>query len=190
MTRVLAAMFFWLIASVACAQQPLDDLGTAPTGYTWFAPGNAGAAVLKPDGWFTRFESNSGTDALFVTKENIATSGRYETGLSLNLVHGVKGKTGRTASQYAIAFLAKALEGNEELGAFGGPSGDTLAVGLRFRNRKIDRVIHYYLIANDSRDTLHIFMFEAPSGQWDGAWKIGEPIFRNLRVIYPGTGRE
>lgn len=184
MRRIL--LLLALVFAPCVGAERLSSLGTPPPGYAWFGSKESGVAVLKPDGWFTKAESQQGTDALFVAKEDLNSRGRFETGLSLNALRGVKQKTGLSASQYAYAFLAKSLEGNEELMSFGGPADGTMTIGLRFRNRGLDKVIHYYLVASDSRDTLHIFMFEAPSKEWDAAWRVGEPIFRNLRIVYPG----
>jgi hypothetical protein len=176
----IALLFFPLLAF---AQQV--ELGPPPAGYAWYSAPDADVFVLRPDGWFTKSESESGTSGLFVSKEDIATGGRFETGLTLNFVRGVKHKTGLTSSQYAIAFLSKALDGNEELTSFAKPGNGMLSIGLRLKNEHLGKVIHYFLVANDKVDTLHIFSFEAPIAEWEGAWKIGEPVFRNLRLVFP-----
>lgn len=186
MKRLLLASLLALALVPPSSAERLSSVGAPPPGYSWFAPADVGAVVLKPDGWFTKSESRQGTDSLFVAKEDLNARGRFETGLSLNVIHGVAQKTGLSPSKYAFAFLSKALEGNEELLAFGGPSDGTMTLGLRFRDGRIDKVIHYYLVASDSRDSLHIFMFEAPSREWDAAWRVGETIFNKLRVVFPG----
>ena len=183
MKKFIAILMLLTLSSVAYAQR-VSSFGHAPDGYSWFSPKDGGAAVLKPDGWFTRFESKNGTDALFISKEDIAASGEFQTGLSLIFVHGVQAKTGMTSSKYAVSFLSKALEGNEELMAFGTPGKGMTTIGLRLKNKKLDKVIHYYLVANDVGDTLHIFMFESPAQDWDSAWTLGEPMFRNLRLLF------
>ncbi len=184
MKNAFAALLLLLVSSPLHAQR-MNSLRPPPAGYTWFTPSNAGAAVLRPDGWFTKSESKNDTDSLFVSKEDIDAAGEFRTGLSLNFVHGVKAKTGLSPAQYAYTFLSKALDGNEELKAFGGPSDGMVSIGLRIRNKRLGKVIHYYLVANDAGDTLHIFMYEAPAEEWEAAWKTGEPIFRNLVLVFP-----
>lgn len=184
MIKFIAILLAISLSAPAYAQR-VRSLGPPPSGYSWFSPRDAGAAVLKPDGWFTKAESKEDTHSLFISKEDIAAAGEFQTGLSLNLIHDVKRKTGLPPSKYAYAFLSKALEGNEELTSFGGPSNGMMSFGLRLKNSRLDRIIHYYLVANDAGDTLHILMFEAPIAEWESAWRLGEPMFRNLRLVFP-----
>lgn len=185
MKKFIAILILIVLSALACAQR-VTSYGPTPPGFSWYEAPNAEAVVLKPDGWFIKTESKNGTGALFISREDISTSGEFQTGLSLNLVHGVQSKSGLPSSKYAIGFLSKILEGNEELMSFANPDNNgMMSLGLRLRNKKLDKVIHFYLIANDIRDTLHIFMFESPAQEWDSAWKIGEPMFRNLRLIFP-----
>ena len=184
MKKFIAIFILVMLSSLSHAQTE-RNYGPAAAGYTWFEAKDAGAAALKPEGWFAKVESKNGTGALFITKEDIDSSGKFETGLSLNFVRGVRATTGLTSSKYAISFLSKALEGNEELTSFGTPGKAMTTIGLRVKNKKLDKVIHYYLVANDAGDTLHIFTFESPAQDWDSAWALGEPMFRNLRLLFP-----
>ena len=43
------------------------------------------AAFLKPSGWFYREETQPGTLAVFITKEDISKVGEFQTGMSLNV---------------------------------------------------------------------------------------------------------
>lgn len=165
--------------------QRVTSLKPAPAGYSWYSDADAGATLLKPDGWFVKTEVKDDTNALFISKEDIAVSGEFQTGLSLNLLHGVKKKTGVSSTRYAVSFLSKALEGNEELMSFANPANGMTSIGLRIKNQHLAKVIHYYLVANDADDSLRIFMFESPTENWDAAWKIGEPMFRNLILVFP-----
>ena len=142
--------------------------------------------MLKPDGWFTRTDFENGTSALFVSKQDISAGGQFDTGLSLNFVTDVKRKSGLRASQYAYQMLSQVLKGNQQLAAFGSPSKNgVMTLGLRIKNERIDRIILYYTVADDNKDTLYIFLYEAPLRDWDTAWQTGEPMFRNLRILTP-----
>ena len=184
MNKFIVGLIIATLVFSAHAQR-VTSLKPAPTGYSWYPDRDAGVAVLKPDGWFVKTETKNGTDSLFISKEDIATSGEFQTGLSLNLVHGVKKKSGLSSTRYAVAFLSKALEGNEELMSFANQSNGMNNFGIRIKNQNLNIVIHYYLVANDAEDTLRIFMFESPIKDWDAAWQIGEPMFRNLILVLP-----
>ena len=180
-----AATVMLLLLSAITHAQTTTSQGNPPSGYSWYTAKDAGAAVLRPDGWFTKAESKNGTSALFISKEDIAASGNFQTGLSLNFVRGVQAKTGLSSSKYAITLLSKALEGNEELMSFANPGKGMTSIGLRVKNKNLGKTIHYYLVANDAGDTLHIFTFESPTEEWESAWKLGEPMFRNLLLLFP-----
>jgi len=38
--------------------------------------------------------------------------------------------------------------------------------------------MHTLMVANPKTNTLYLFVFEAPKGQWSEAWPIGEEILR------------
>lgn len=179
MIRILSALSLLLALPTAGAATDVP-----PAGYRWQVSEAAAASVLVPDGWFVKEEAADGTAALFVTKEDIAATGEFRTGLTLNTISGVKRRTGAPASRYAVAFLTEALKGNDELTSFVQEGDGSVAIGLRVRNDRIGRIVHYFVVASDRSDTMHLFFFEAPTEEWDAAWAVGEPIFRNLRVVY------
>lgn len=184
MSKIILGLVIALFAFPTQAQR-VTSLKPAPEGYSWYSAPDAGATVLKPEGWFVKTETKGDTNALFISKEDIAASGEFQTGMSLNLLRGVKKKTGLTSTKYAVAFLSKVLDGNEELMSFAKPANGMTSLGLRIKDRSHDTVIHYYLVADDADDTLHLFIFESPAADWDAAWKIGEPMFRNLILVFP-----
>ena len=103
----------------------------------------------------------------------------------MNYIKGVKEKTGLPSPTFAKAFLAKLLDGNEELTSFSNVANGVTSIGLRVKNQKIDRIIHYFVVADETNDTVRIIMFESPIKDWDSAWAIGEPMFRNLILVFP-----
>lgn len=154
-----------------------------PVGYRRHASRDANVSVLVPDGWFVKEEASGGTAALFVTKQDIDDTGRFDTGLSLNAIGGMRDKAGTEASDYAQAFL-DAIEAKHTviLRRFSTRQGDARTFGVRVRNDESGIVVHYVLVANDAEDTLHLFFFEAPTAAWDAAWAIGEPLLRDVRI--------
>ena len=103
----------------------------------------------------------------------------------MNYIKGVKEKTGLPSPTFAKSFLAKLLDGNEELTSFSNVANGVTSIGLRVKNQKIDRIIHYFVVADETNDTVRIIMFESPIKDWDSAWAIGEPMFRNLILVFP-----
>ena len=53
------------------------------------------------------------------------------------------------------------------------------------RIRKEGSVIHYFLIADDTRDVLYLFMFESPEAEWESEWNTGETMLQKLYVDFP-----
>jgi hypothetical protein len=152
----------------------------APAGYSWqaFKPGKI--AVLKPDGWFVKAESRNGTEGLFISQEPIGPGGEFQTGLSVNFVSGIRARANVTATDYARSFLATAAEKHTVLTSFGKPLAEGIAgLGLRVRvAEEPPYIIHYFLIADDNADSLHLLFFEAPEASWESAWKHGQLMLK------------
>ena len=39
------------------------------------------------------------------------------------------------------------------------------------------------VIANDRTGMIYVVLFEAPEAEWEKAWKIGEPILKQLIIL-------
>jgi len=53
------------------------DVPPVPSGFAWQEVPELKAAFLKPNGWFYRQESQEGTFAVFITKEDISKGGEF-----------------------------------------------------------------------------------------------------------------
>ena len=171
--RCALFLLLLLLSAIAAAQE-------APAGYSWqeFKPGRI--ALLKPDGWHVKTESRNGTQALFITQEPIGPGGKFLTGLSLNYVTGIRGKAKVSSTEYARNFLAVAAERHPVLDSFAKPLAEGIN-GLGMRLRLADAkpaIVHYFLLADDNADSLHLLFFEAPEAEWETAWKHGQVMLK------------
>jgi len=155
------------------------DLPKPPSGFTWQQIPELKAAFLKPDGWFFKQESDKGTLAFFITKEDLKRSGQFETGLTVNVFRVRQG----SAVERGKALIEKmasehhAKQWEQSFGPFkefGCLIKDTDASGTI--------VMHSLTMANPKTNTLYLFMFESPESKWDVEWKLGKQIMDTLAI--------
>lgn len=91
------------------------ELPNPPSGYTWKQILDEQSALLVPAGWHFKSQHGKNTDGFFVSKENIDTEGKFETGLSLNVIRQVERSTG-LAPQPVLASHYRA-DAKEQKGA-------------------------------------------------------------------------
>lgn len=158
---------------------PAIDLPTPPPGFTWQEVPELKAAFLRPTGWFFKREEQKGTLAYFITEEDIAKNGEFQTGLTVNVFH-LKKDPAVDRAKDMIDQLANQKHGEKwsrEFGPFrefGLDCKDTDATGTA--------VIHYLTVANPKTNTLYLFIFESPEASWNEAWKFGKQIMDNLAL--------
>jgi hypothetical protein len=155
------------------------DVPPAPSGFAWQEVPELKAAFLKPNGWFYRQESQEGTFAVFITKEDISKGGEFQTGMSLNVFHLKKDPTVERG-KYMIESMAKAKHAEmwtRSVGPFqefGCQVEDTDATGAI--------IMHALAVANPKTNTLYYFTYESPESEWDNAWKTGKQIMDMLAL--------
>ena len=99
--RVILVMTFVLSTPISSA----PNLPTAPDGFSWKRIEEIHASFLLPDKWHFKSEANGGTLAYFLSAEKIKKSGRFETGLTINVFKNLKDKD---AVAYAESYAAEA----------------------------------------------------------------------------------
>ena len=150
-----------------------SDLPKPPQGFTWQQVPELKAAFLKPDGWFFKQDSDKGTLAFFITKEDLKGSGQFETGLTVNVfrlkqdsaVERGKALIEKMASEHHAKPWEQSVGPFKE---FGCEMKDTDSSGTT--------VMHSLTIANPKTNTLYLFIFESPEQTWDAEWKLGKPM--------------
>jgi hypothetical protein len=171
------------IATFATYSYAEDKLPEPPDGYAWQKLSPIKSYVLKPDGWFFKESKKGETDGFFVTKEDINKAGSFKTGLTVNRIPDIPKKSGLKPSDYAagLAVAAAAQHKLKDKGAW--EKGPFKSVKFTFVDAPKDKesiTIYHLTIANDKTGTLLLLIFEAPTKDWDEAWKKGETILKKL----------
>lgn len=166
-----------LAASLLVQTLRATDLPKPPGGFTWQEVPELKAAILKPDGWFFKKESDKGTLAYFITKEDLNKSDQFSTGLTVNVFHlkqdsavdHGKDLINNMASQHHVKPWIQSFGPFQEFGCL---LKDTDTTGTI--------VMHALAVANPKTNTLYLFIFESPESDWDAAWKLGKQIMDTL----------
>ncbi len=172
-TLLLIAIMVLLQSLAATAQRR-----AAPPGFAWQEIPELNTAVLKPQGWFFRQEPQAGVLAYFVSKEDIAKSGMFQTGLTMFVSQVSTGSAADRAKQI-IADLMAANPGGE-----GWQASDNVFQTFSCRVRVNDEsgaIIMFNLaVANSRTNMLYLLIFESPEFEWESAWKLGKIILDNF----------
>ena len=138
-----------------------------------------GGAILKPEGWHYCPHYEQGTLAFMISKEDCAGGPAFATGMTINVVPGVKTKSGATPSEYAGYFMAEKAKVAEVLLSekpqditMPDMTGKFIRNGLlvmeeKYNNgKKVLFQIGYTLFAHDEADLLVIMIFGTPASEW------------------------
>jgi hypothetical protein len=173
------------VASFAIADDPPSTPpADAPSGFAWYVFEAGDSACLRPLEWFVKTEVKGDTAALFVSKQDIDKEGKFDTGLTLNVLRGIQKKTGRAPSQYARTYLDELLAKHEDAKRFENPPQDGMpGIGAAYVDSSASPpvVIYTFLLADDARDTLRLFILEAPQEDWAAVWARGQQML-NCRI--------
>ena len=169
-----------LILFAALFTQPLRalDLPKPPSGFTWQEIPEMKAAFLRPEGWFFRQETNKGTLAYFITKEDISRGGEFDTGFTVNVF-----RKQDSAVERGKAMIDKMV--SERHGQkWTRSAGPFQEFGCRVKvaDESGTTVMESLALANPKTNTLYLFMFESPESSWEAAWRIGKPIMDTLAI--------
>lgn len=176
MSRIVLLAF---VAALFAHAPPALELTKAPAGFTWQDIPEQKAAFLKPDGWFFKRESDKGTLAYFITKEDLNKTGQFDTGLTVNVFRlkqdsvAQRGKAmiDKMAEPHHVKTLSKTVGPFQE---FGCELKDTDVSGTI--------VMHALAAANPKTNTRYLFIFESPVATWDAAWKLGQEMMDSLAI--------
>jgi hypothetical protein len=169
---------FLAMGAVSLATQ----LPIPPKGYAWVKCAETKSAFLKPDGWFFKKGKQGDIHGYFITKENIDQTGRFYTGLTVNIIPHIPKKKGMSPTQYAIAYIQSAAKARDVVKKqWSQDMGPFQTFGVVLRNRDSfsgDFITHNLAIGNDATGTFYLITFEAPASSWDSAWTLGEQMLR------------
>jgi len=164
-------------------------LPTAPDGFTWRQLREINAAVLVPDEWRVKRETDkklTAAVAYFVTLQNIDALGKFDTGMSLNvLMARSRSEDVESVAREKITAdcmnrpVLKRLKSSSEVtgGVF-----HRYGCVARVRGKAGSIVIDHRLIVNTRTKTMYIVDFESPENQWEEAWKKGTKVVEMLSL--------
>jgi hypothetical protein len=182
-------VWYWILFSIVCfgcasspASTPIASrLPAAPDGMEWKNIPELGIDIAMPKDWFYKWVRQGDSEAFFVTKENIDESGRYSTGLGVNINPDVS-----NANNEAEAFIASIESLPTTTRVLGpalrteGKSGVVELVGIvieaEFQADPRDPVqspkktLAYFAVSNTETRSLYALVFEAPRESWDSEW--------------------
>ena len=160
---------------------PAMELPQAPTGFSWREVPEIKAAFLMPNGWHFKRQAQGNTLAFFITQEDIDKEGRFNTGLTVNVLQKVKPGT---AVEYAKTFIGRMATDKHAGEVWTRQFGPLHGFGCRFKdtNATGTPIVHMLMVANPKTGTLYLFIFEAPDADWPAARAKGEKIMNSLAV--------
>ena len=177
MKKRLALCTFALVLVLAAPIVFAVDLPDPPAGFAWKQLTEIKAAFLMPDGWHFKRGEQKGTLGYFITVEDIDKTGRFDTGLTLNVKLHL---TGRDAVEYAKQFVAKMGERNELVRSWETELGLLHGYGCLTRSPANDDgpsiMMHTLAIGNSRTNTLYILWFESLEPEWTKAWETGQKM--------------
>ena len=176
--------FLVLIVGLAHGSENLK-LPTPPNGFTWQILPEMQGALLKPDGWHYKTDSNGDTVGHVISKEKIEKNGQFLTGLTFQCIKNVPQKSGMPASTYIKKFADEAATSQKLLerrefrrGAFECVQFRYVSVAPGEPNVEIvDR-----LMANEKTGSVFLVIFEAPEKKWDAEYRIAEVILKQMVI--------
>jgi hypothetical protein len=89
-----------------------DELPPVPAGYEWYFARNVNIALAKPIAWFSKEIASKSDRAIVLSKEDTGVAGgRYETGLTLNIMTHVSTRFGLPADVHSLNLFRIGLSG-------------------------------------------------------------------------------
>lgn len=172
-----------LLFSVCVAAQQ-SALPKPPQGYSWEWCWEIKAAFLKPDGWFFKKDRKGDTPGFFITRENLVKEGSFKTGLTVNVIPKIPAKKNISAYEFTRKFRDEARKSVKFIREWDKDMGPFRSVGFLYEKDDKDGAfkVHSLLISNDGTGTVYLVTFEAPSVEWEAAWKIAEPVIKLLYI--------
>jgi hypothetical protein len=137
--------------------------------------------VLIPDGWFYKWVTNNSTKAFFITKEDIDTTGRFSTGLTVNVKYDVE-NVDETAKSFVSSMvnqntttkvLGKSIKISNKANTkilYGASVEAKLPVNKNDPNPNPEKTLSYFAISDTQTKTLYLMIFESPRKDWDTEW--------------------
>lgn len=184
--RAAAVVFLFVTQATIAGEK--SKRPEAPKGFAWQGLEEVNGAVLVPDGWHFSKISTKGTLAYRVTKEKLDDDNdSFLTGLTINVVRDVPGKTKVKPSLYAVKYIRDYIKTAETNGKPKVGKAGTLKRITCYFVKKLPKVsdetrfrIRVTTYANDETGTLYVMNFGTPEEDWEENFKIGKQLFNPI----------
>jgi hypothetical protein len=141
--------------------------------------------ILIPTNWFYRHEDHGGTQAYFISEQEIKKdSDIFETGLTMNVAYQAS-VPGGDAVKYIDTYLnkVKAKGTIEKITAGESPDHIYKQVIGTFDDNGYKYKMAVRVIANKETNTIYILIFESTLKKWNTNWNTkGKPMFDYLSI--------
>lgn len=124
--------------------------------------------------------------------EDFSPTKYFEMGITVQIIDGSARNMKSAARTIATALLHPILRSHkpeEILIQSQRVHGDNETTILRYKDAPpglTPIIVHRYTIANDTTDTVHIFVFESPEATWDANWAKYGTLFLSRINVVPG----
>jgi len=157
------------------------DRPALPPGFSWQEIPEIHSTFLRPNGWFFRQETDKGTRAFFITKEDISGGGSFHTGLTINvfphLREGSALDQGKALVDKIVAQHPRANHWNRQTGPF-----EVFGCLVTDTDNSGTSTVMTYVLANPKTNTLYLLIFESPELAWSENSEIGKQIMSTMSL--------
>ena len=164
---LLAVLLFSTVGTARASERP-----PAPGGFSWHEAENGVGTFLRPDGWHVKEESRNGTNALFISREDLGNNGRLLVGLSVNQLTEFSRRSSTRPSAYAQSFIQRIMQDKETIkeGKVEGNKHTMHVARVVGMNGTVRTIIHYIAVGMDDEDEVFLILFEAPESEWERSY--------------------
>jgi hypothetical protein len=176
----------------------VTDIGQAqlpepPDGYIWHRIEELQAAVITPPDWKRYAKDGPNSRVVAFSPQPLDQNNQFDTGLTTRLIWHPQLSAGTEAKAMneVLASIVRGIESNKAdnkvlRGTVEDRAGKKMLI-VRHRNAPANLppiVVHTVAIGDPATGLVYEFIFESPESSWEDNWKIAEPIFRRIFVLF------
>lgn len=169
-----------------------SQLPAPPDGFEWQIYKNV--VFAKPVMWNEAEKASSSANIAITvyaaSPEEFSQTKQFEMGLTIQIISGSQKIRKIDANTMALLYLKPFIETHkkeEVLLLDQNTNGDFERTYFRFRDEPPGLppiIVHKFILANNTTDSVHVFTFESPIDSWQKNWdQYGTPIFSKINVL-------
>jgi hypothetical protein len=196
MPSLAGAQAAWPLADVPVAFSTdieKAELLPAPEGFVWHRVDMMQVAVVTPVGWH-RYETRGPANRVVAfSPKALDQDNQFDVGFTARRLWHPQLRAGNELSS-ATQVLASLVQGIESNKTYNQVLRGTLEerankkmLVVRHRNAAANLppiVVHTVAVGDPLTGLVHEFIFESPESSWDDHWKVAEPIFRRIVILF------